>query len=770
MRALPLCLIASSYALLALGSLSGEAHVGESPPWPLHSEQKIATTCSQPPQPEFHAPRENIWYGLSDGEVATVTAWLLNQQELNLTANKYATSWDNIIDFMQLLLPNKTESLSYIDGNGPKPPRYAQVSLSLRASENATLSEIMVGPLPVGKDTRWEYLVYPYSTERRGSIRNLDVDDRMLYVNWLAVIGERISDITMALWNKTATGAVDDTLLIYGIEPSEQTGDRIIRWDTFWARPTTHSDSISLLPQGLYIKSDVTGRDPSKWKLEGFLYNEIFYATEDEFRRAFYSKDFVKLPGNVDGSWTSTDQHGPSPPLDHLPPPVQVAPAGTRYSVDHEANYVRWLDWTFYIRVDHSTGVAMHDVRHKDERILYELAMQEALAHYTGNDPITSGIAFLDSYNSFAKDSRSLIPGYDCPLGATYLNISYFENDLVVKNANAICLFEADADYPLSRHTADGYVTATKNIKFVLRWIATVNNYDYLFSYEFFLDGSMEIKVRASGYIFSAFATNSSNYGYRIHNQLSGAPHDHVLNFKADFDILGQQNSLQLAEFVPVTKSYVWSKSPRNTFHIERSFVESEDQGRMKWNERGATQYSVVNTDRPNRFGEYRGYRIAASGPSAHLSTPTSSNLQEAVHPFTFDLAVTRRKDEEPKSAHPYNGLDVAKPMVNFDKFFNGESLRQQDLVLWFNLGMHHLPSSGDLPNTLFNVAHTSIQILPVNYHETDPSRETIHRVRIDLEAATGAVKHVERFGQDNATCKVAVGGELESLYAYGQR
>ena len=32
--------------------------------------------------------------------------------------------------------------------------------------------------------------------------------------------------------------------------------------------------------------------------------------------------------------------------------------------------------------------------------------------------------------------------------------------------------------------------------------------------------------------------------------------HSHVLNFKADFDILGQSNSVQLMSVVPTTKTY----------------------------------------------------------------------------------------------------------------------------------------------------------------------------------------------------------------------
>ena len=71
------------------------------------------------------------------------------------------------------------------------------------------------------------------------------------------------------------------------------------------------------------------------------------------------------------------------------------------------------------------------------------------------------------------------------------------------------------------------------------------------------------------------------------------------------------------------------------------------------------------------------------------------------MHWATNPLYVLQRKDSEPTSAHSLNVLNVYNPMVNFDDFFNSESLDQEDLVLYFNLGMHHLPDTGDLPNTV---------------------------------------------------------------------
>jgi len=115
-------------------------------------------------------------------------------------------------------------------------------------------------------------------------------------------------------------------------------------------------------------------------------------------------------------------------------------------------------------------------------------------------------------------------------------------------------MFEIDKGYPIQRHSWAGYTGVTKNIAFTLRAIYTIGNYDYMTSYEFSMDGSIEISVRASGYISSAFFAGNEDYGFNIHDSLSGSLHDHVITFKADFDILGEKNSLQKIDIVPATE------------------------------------------------------------------------------------------------------------------------------------------------------------------------------------------------------------------------
>lgn len=57
---------------------------------------------------------------------------------------------------------------------------------------------------------------------------------------------------------------------------------------------------------------------------------------------------------------------------------------------------------------------------------------------------------------------------------------------------------------------------------------------------------------------------------------------------------------------------YPWSNGKSvNTMKLEKSFVKNERNSKINWAGNGASSYAVVNKDSPNKYGEYRGYRIA---------------------------------------------------------------------------------------------------------------------------------------------------------------
>lgn len=63
-------------------------------------------------------------------------------------------------------------------------------------------------------------------------------------------------------------------------------------------------------------------------------------------------------------------------------------------------------------------GVVFYDVCIKGERILYEVSMQEATAHYGGIQPKAANTVYLLSLGS--EIMGTLDEGYDCPWGSTF--------------------------------------------------------------------------------------------------------------------------------------------------------------------------------------------------------------------------------------------------------------------------------------------------------------------------------------------------------------
>ena len=282
--------------------------------------------------------------------------------------------------------------------------------------------------------------------------------------------------------------------------------------------------------------------------------------------------------------------------------------------------------------------------------------------------------------------------GYDCPAYATYLSTSYHAGDTTLTNKNNICLFEYTADHALQRHTTAHSVTISRSQYLVLRSVSTVGNYDYTIDYLFYLDGTIEVKVRASGFIFGAFygssdaikLTKANEYGYRIHDAVSSSMHDHVINFKADLDIAGTTNTLVRVGIEPTTVSYNWEhadRASRNTMHLVNTPI-NEETG-LDWPGNSGAVYIVLNNASTNAWGEKRGYRITPGtgmGTPPHLTILNSTSLGKAAEWAGRDLWVVKHKDTEPRSASPVNFIEPQSPLIDFAKFVDGEAIVQEDL------------------------------------------------------------------------------------------
>ncbi|CAK1365442.1 unnamed protein product [Cercospora beticola] len=708
-------------------------------------------------------PARNLWNPLSPEELQSIASWLREQPDPELNTSGPPSVSSNGIFSIALQHPNKSDVLDFLQNGRPAPSRYARAVLGYQDAEGPYLAELLVGPLPISDRTIITPLEYPLTRKTGAKVRDLYGIGSSLEA-WKYRIGRSVADVTLFLLGGVVTGSGNDTLQIIQSNPYGQEKDgRLVTWFNFKAKSSTGFDSGTLLPSALSFQADITNRNSEHWEILQWVYDDKSYPTADELREACFAPEFERLGMNFDGNWTSTDQQGAPLPMEHLPPPISSSTIEPRYLYDKDQGSLSWMGFTFFLSFNAETGLGLFDVRYKNTTVLYELSLQESLAHYAGNDPYQANFAALDSTNGVGSSATRLIADYDCPAHATYLNTTMFTYGNLITRPNSICIFEQAADVPLQRHAAPQYTTVTRNSHLKIRWCSTVGNYDFVFTYSFSMDGTVEVEVHASGSIFAAHSAHNEDYGYRIHDHLVGSMHDHIFNFKADFDVLGRANTIQLTKVAPAVKAYSWSGGEqRNSMRLERSMVRSEDNSSLNWDANDQTMLVVLNQDEKNDFGEYRGWRIHKGAGASHLTISDSPVVANAVHWAKHDVHVTAQHDSEPRSAHFLNAFDVYNPPVDFEEFFNGEPLEQNDLVVWFNLGMHHIPTTSDLPNTLTSVGRSSIKFLPHDLFSAGQSRQTINRIRVNYDG--DRVSGIETFGQPESEPAACQNGESAAV------
>lgn len=441
--------------------------------------------------PSVVAPKTNPWAPISPED--NLAVWDLLHDEatgLNLTDPDDATVSDNYIFWIDTVHTNKTDILPYIDGDAEAPPKYARVVIFEGGKEVPGSQEYMVGPLPVSEETTVEPLDYIYNGGSGGFVpfnaRYHDGAKSAAAEPLVVEIMTNISDITQALFQGAAYyGGTDErTNLTQSVPtPLSYDGTQAMRV-ILWRFPGVAS---YLTPLDFYTILDTPGTDPSHYSLRGFVTNSKFFPTIEDLRSAFEAGELgQEFDQTTETDWAMVDY---KPELGERELEERFAPSslelgGKRYKIDMENRYVEYMGWSFYLSYSRTLGITFYDIKFKGERVLYELSLQEALAQYSGYTPKAAGTTYHDTYYSLGVDMYTLVEGFDCSFGSTFLNVSYNTGNTTTVNPNAICMFEQDSGFPLSRHFYGGgnssyafsRLGVTKGASLVVRAIATIGN------------------------------------------------------------------------------------------------------------------------------------------------------------------------------------------------------------------------------------------------------------------------------------------------------
>lgn len=476
-----------------------------------------------------HDERSLVFADLTQEEYLQVQQYMLRQKDLNISVRQTTKPSENFLFLIDLSLPKKADVLAYLDNQKDKPVREATVVVFYGA--HGYIKEYVVGPLPGPthhRDVTWER----YNMSLPINARTVTIGEYGVLFSFLET---EVFNKLQKLMKESFDVSKGKKLNAFEQMPRGiRAGDRKT-WISFFR----DMSGMYIHPVGFEVLVNHESVNESNWRVERVLYNGQYFNSVEELKDK-YDKDGIKRI-----TYKETPDYGSLKPRRK---PLQLGPQlfnaeGKRYSVSN--NHVLYMDWSFAFGLSSLTGMRVFDVRFKNERILYELSVQEAMSVYGSASPGMIITKFLDSSIGIGRFAHELVRGVDCPYEASYVDTyRYIDVSTPVRYKNSICIFEHNMGHPLRRHFADFFHNSfggMANSALVFRTITAIGNYDYMWDFIFYQSGSVEAKVHATGYISSSFPIGDSRrYGHHVAKNVLGNMHTHFINFKVDLDVLGE--------------------------------------------------------------------------------------------------------------------------------------------------------------------------------------------------------------------------------------
>lgn len=231
----------------------------------------------------------------------------------------------------------------------------------------------------------------------------------------------------------------------------------------------------------------------------------------------------------------------------------------------------------------------------------------------------------------------------------------------------------------------------------MIQFIITLANYEYIFAYKFDQAGGIIVETRATGIVsvVNIDPGKTSNYGNVVSGGALAQNHQHIFCVRIDPAIDGQDNTVLVEEShrVPMNKT----TNPRgNYYEVRQSVVEQSS-----WLD-AAPQHNrvikMVNRGKKNPVsGKPVGYKFTPSPSQLLLADPESVQSKRALFAH-HHVWVTKYKDDELYGGGRFTLQSQREIDGVADAAARGESVTDDDVVVWNVFGLTHNPRVEDWP------------------------------------------------------------------------
>ena len=408
-------------------------------------------------------------------------------------------------------------------------------------------------------------------------------------------------------------------------------------------------------------------------------------------------------------------------------------PLGPGFRV--KGHEVEWQKWKFHFRMDARVGAVVSQVRYVDgdkaRSILYQGNLSEIFVPYMDPSEGWYHWTFMDAGEYFMVGSGLPTPleaGTDCPSNAVFFD-AVFSSQLAtpVRLQRAACLFESYAGDFAWRHMGSGnQIESRPQRNLVLRWMATIGNYDYAFDWVFQQDGTIKVVAAATGIdnvkgVRSRTAAEDKDgkdgaYGRFIAENIVAPNHDHFFSFRLDLDVDGTSNSLARDKLV---QKRLPADHPRKSLWVvEEEVAKTEQQGQLHMMMEKPEVWRVINPNVIGPLGYPVSYEIKAGHNAVSLLTLDDFPRRRAGF-VDHHLWVTPQRDNERYAAGDFptqsQGGDGLPAWTSANR-----PVGNTDIVVWYTMGFHHLPRSEDWP--VMPTARHEFELRPFDFFPRNPA------------------------------------------------
>jgi primary-amine oxidase len=284
---------------------------------------------------------------------------------------------------------------------------------------------------------------------------------------------------------------------------------------------------------------------------------------------------------------------------------------------------------------------------------------------------------------------------------------------------SAVAIYQRDGGL-LWRHSR----SARRARQLVLSGHATIDNYDFTFNWIFGEDGAIDAEVNLTGMmlVYAAGPNGTAQAGHPASGHLIApgivAPsHQHFFSYRLDLDVEGarpnlafEQNTRALPRSRRGNPEGLWFAMEEDPLLAEAAAIRGPDPAANRI-------WRVVNPERTNRLGEAVGYTLVPGVTALPYAAP-GSPVRRAGGFVTAQLFITPYHRDEMYAAGEFQNFGLRdEGLLRWTR--GNRSLKNADLVVWYTLGVTHLPRPEEFP--IMPASRAGFRLIPSGFFDASP-------------------------------------------------